>query len=97
MAAPRFSISEARVTTSGSGIIKHYIMKNVKHQTYANRFTRRLVVGCLLSGLLVFASVIPSGRAQTRPVTVAPGFEFNVFADPVKVPDFAFNAFSGPT
>ena len=34
-------------------------------------------------------------RAQTNPVIVAPGFEFNIFADPTKVPEFA-SPFSGP-
>jgi len=27
---------------------------------------------------------------------VAPGFEFNIFADPARVPEFAASAFSGP-
>ena len=64
---------------------------------FFERLLSRIAVGILLSGLLAAASWIRSGSAQTRPVTVAPGFEFNVFADPIKVPDFAFNAFSGPT
>lgn len=38
----------------------------------------------------------PRTRAQTDPVTVAPGFEFNIFADPTRVPEFAASAFSGP-
>ena len=72
-------------------------MKSVKHQTYTCRFMCMLTAACLLAALLVLAPAIPGGQAQTRPVTVAPGFEFNVFADPSKVPDFGFNAFSGPT
>ncbi len=72
-------------------------MKKLNHQRFIGRLMRRLAAVCLLAALLLFASSIPAGRAQTRPVTVAPGFEFNVFADPSKVPDFGFNAFSGPT
>src|SRR5262249_11954889 len=38
---------------------------------------------------------------QTRPVTVAPGFEFNQFADQANIPDFTgtgpAGAFAGPT
>jgi glucose/arabinose dehydrogenase len=36
-------------------------------------------------------------QAQLRSVDIAPGFEFNVFANQANVPDFAFSAFSGPT
>jgi glucose/arabinose dehydrogenase len=46
--------------------------------------------------LLVLGSITPPRiHAQTRPVTVAPGFEFNIFADPTIVPEFE-SAFSGP-
>ena len=46
--------------------------------------------------LLILGSTIPPRiRAQIDPVTVAPGFEFNIFADPTRVPDFS-TAFSGP-
>jgi glucose/arabinose dehydrogenase len=50
-----------------------------------------------LVSLLILGSlaVPPQIRAQTNPVTVAPGFEFSLFADPTVVPDFA-SAFSGP-
>jgi glucose/arabinose dehydrogenase len=48
--------------------------------------------------LLILGSITspPRTRAQTDPVTVAPGFEFNLFADPTRVPDFAASAFTGP-
>lgn len=51
----------------------------------------------LAAGL--FASVNLSGGAgaQTYPVIIAPGFEFNLFADPTNVPEFAAGAFTGPT
>jgi glucose/arabinose dehydrogenase len=51
----------------------------------------------LLALLLVLGSIAapPRIRAQTDPVTIAPGFEWNLFADPSRVPDFA-SAFSGP-
>jgi len=47
---------------------------------------------------LLLASISLSTRsiAQTDPVTVAPGFDFNLFADPTRVPEFAASAFSGP-
>ena len=46
--------------------------------------------------LLLLGSITPPRiRAQTDPVTVAPGFEFNIFADPTIVPEFS-TAFSGP-
>jgi len=47
---------------------------------------------------LLLASITLSTRsiAQTDPVTIAPGFEFNIFADPPRVPEFAASAFSGP-
>ena len=56
--------------------------------------TASLVLVLLL--LLGSISLPPGIRAQTDPVTVAPGFEFNLFADPTRVPEFAASAFSGP-
>ena len=49
--------------------------------------------------LLAFAlvSISPRTNAQLRQVVIAPGFEFNVFADTSNVPDFAVSAFAGPT
>lgn len=49
--------------------------------------------------LLAFAliSFSPRTNAQLRQVIIAPGFEFNVFADTSNVPDFAVSAFAGPT
>lgn len=46
--------------------------------------------------LLLVTAYASYSTAQTRPVTIARGFEFNVFADPERVPEFSFS-FSGPT
>src|SRR2546425_12323168 len=46
--------------------------------------------------LLASASFSIRSSAQTDPVTVAPGFEFNIFADSANVPDFAASAYTGP-
>jgi glucose/arabinose dehydrogenase len=49
--------------------------------------------------LLVFTliSFAPRTDAQLRQVIIAPGFQFNIFADTSNVPDFALSAFTGPT
>ena len=48
--------------------------------------------------LMLSAISFPSTtRAQLRPVDIAPGFDFNVFANSASVPEFALSAFSGPT
>ncbi len=49
--------------------------------------------------LLVFTliSFAPRSNAQLRQVEIAPGFQFNVFADTSNVPEFALSAFAGPT
>lgn len=49
--------------------------------------------------LIVFAliSFAPPTKAQLRQVEIAPGFQFNVFADTGNVPEFALSAFAGPT
>jgi glucose/arabinose dehydrogenase len=49
--------------------------------------------------LLVFTliSLTPRTNAQLRQVIIAPGFEFNIFADTRNVPEFALSAFAGPT
>lgn len=46
--------------------------------------------------LLALTTLSNRSIAQTDPVTIAPGFEFNIFADPSRVPEFAASAFSGP-
>ena len=53
--------------------------------------------GVILVLLLVLESITSPLRiqAQIRPVTIAPGFEWNLFADPTIVPQFE-SAFSGP-
>lgn len=56
-----------------------------------------------LSFIVIIALILSSAsfprvaEAQLRPVDIAPGFEFNVFASPSNVPDFALSAFTGPT
>ena len=59
----------------------------------------KLILSITLSFIFfIIASNFPlSTAAQTRPVSVAPGFELNLFADPTNVPEFAASAFSGPT
>lgn len=56
---------------------------------------RALVAISAAALILAFTSFPIRSRAQTDPVTVAPGFAFNLFADPTNVPDFALSAFSG--
>lgn len=58
-----------------------------------NLRTKAIGLTAILLLVIAYASYT---SAQTRPVTIAPGFEFNIFADPERVPQFAF-AFSGPT
>ncbi|HJZ70012.1 MAG TPA: PQQ-dependent sugar dehydrogenase, partial [Blastocatellia bacterium] len=57
---------------------------------------RALAGAAAVALLLLSASVTIRSRAQTFPISAAPGFEINVFADPTNVPDFATSAFSGP-
>jgi glucose/arabinose dehydrogenase len=45
--------------------------------------------------MVALLATIARIAAQTNPVIVAPGFQFNLFADPARVPQFA-NMFSGP-
>jgi glucose/arabinose dehydrogenase len=66
-------------------------------------FRSRLVF--VLSLTFIFALFLtainfpPAARAQVaiRPVIVADGFDFNLFASPANVPEFAAGAFTGPT
>ena len=62
------------------------------------RSHRARSLGAATAVALLLTSISFSNRssAQTDPVTVAPGFEFNIFADPTNVPDFAASSFSGP-
>lgn len=62
------------------------------------RSHRARSLGAATAVALLLASISLSTRsiAQTDPVTIAPGFEFNLFADPSRVPEFAASAFSGP-
>lgn len=61
------------------------------------RLHRSRSLGAAAVAVLLLASVSLSPRsiAQTDPVTIAPGFEWNLFADPTRVPQFS-DAFSGP-
>ena len=56
---------------------------------------RALCAVALVAFLFAFSILSNSSIAQTNPVTIAPGFEFNIFADPSRVPEFV-DAFSGP-
>lgn len=57
----------------------------------------------ILSLVTIFALIIsaisfPSTtEAQLRPVVIASGFEFNVFANTANVPEFAISPYTGPT
>jgi glucose/arabinose dehydrogenase len=55
-------------------------------------------IGLLIAFLCIPAINFPTRTAaQVNPVLIAPGFEFNLFADPTVVPEFAASAFAGPT
>lgn len=60
------------------------------------RSYRLLSAATAVALLLTSISLSTRSIAQTDPVTVAPGFEFSIFADPTRVPEFAASAFSGP-
>ncbi len=62
------------------------------------RFHRALFLGAATAAAFILGSTGFSNRstAQTNPVTVAPGFEFNLFANPTNVPQFAASAYDGP-
>ncbi len=49
-------------------------------------FVISFVVACAL--FLISAGLASRTTAQTYPVVIAPGFEFNIFADPTRVPEF---------
>ena len=57
----------------------------------------------VLSLIAIFALMLsaisfpPATEAQLRAVVIAPGFDFNIFADSSNVPEFALSAFTGPT
>jgi glucose/arabinose dehydrogenase len=52
----------------------------------------------LILALLASSASFPArARAQVRQPTVAPGFDWNLFADPTGVPEFATSAYAGPT
>src|SRR3989442_14449577 len=55
-----------------------------------------LVGAVAVTLLLLSGSVMIRSRAQTFPISAAPGYEINVFAAPANVPDFGTAAFSGP-
>lgn len=64
--------------------------KNLAKSKYACTASLILVLVLLLGSITALRT-----RAQTYPVTMAPGFEYNIFADPTIVPEFS-TAFSGP-
>lgn len=51
----------------------------------------------ILTTILIFAEFPFGTSAQVRPVIVAPGFEFSLFADTSNISEFASGAFAGPT
>jgi len=51
----------------------------------------------VLTAILIFAEFPLGSSAQVRPVIVAPGFEFSLFADTSNISEFASGAFAGPT
>jgi glucose/arabinose dehydrogenase len=57
-------------------------------------FLISFVVACAL--FLISGGLQSRTTAQTNPVVIAPGFEFNIFADPTRVPEFALSAYHGP-
>ena len=55
------------------------------------------VIGLIISLFVLSSVLIPQPtEGQTRPVTVAGGYQFSVFAGPSNVPDFAASSFTGP-
>lgn len=62
-----------------------------------SRSYRSRAISAVAALLLLLASSSFSIRstAQTDPVVIAPGFEFNIFADPTNVPEFAQDYFTG--
>jgi glucose/arabinose dehydrogenase len=61
-----------------------------------SHLTRGLCGTAAVTLLLSSNYITIRSRAQTFPISAAPGFEINVFADPTNVPDFGTAAFSGP-
>jgi glucose/arabinose dehydrogenase len=51
----------------------------------------------ILAILLTFSGFRLGASAQIRPVTIAPGYEFSLFADRLNIPEFDSGAFAGPT
>lgn len=62
----------------------------------ASRTVSTLCIVALIMLLLSSASLLPKSAAQTNLVVVAPGFEWNYFANPETVPEFALNYGTGP-
>ena len=62
------------------------------------RSTLSLIGTVIVFALFLTSASLPfSTGAQTFPVQIAPGFEFNIFAAPDRVPEFALSAYTGPT
>lgn len=65
------------------------------------KLVHALALSLCLFCILASVSFPPPSAAQTRPVIIATGFEFNTFADPTNVADFngagPAGAFAGPT
>lgn len=62
---------------------------------FKSALTTSLVL--ILAIILTFSGFPLGASAQIRPVIVAPGFEFSLFADTSNISEFASGAFAGPT
>lgn len=71
----------------------------VKGDTALLQLHRAFAFGIAVAAALLLVSTgFPiHTRAQTNPITLAPGFEANIFADPTNVNEFSLDAFTGPS
>jgi glucose/arabinose dehydrogenase len=60
------------------------------------KFQRAVLALAVISFIISSISFPPRSAAQLREVILAPGFQFNFFADPSNVPEFAVDTFTGP-
>ncbi|MEW6125859.1 MAG: PQQ-dependent sugar dehydrogenase [Acidobacteriota bacterium] len=61
-------------------------------------FKSKLIITALILAFFTIASITSTVQSQVepRPVTVAGGFDFNIFADTTNVPEFALDLGTGP-
>jgi glucose/arabinose dehydrogenase len=60
------------------------------------RFQRAVLALTVIAFAFTSIYYPPPAAAQLREVILAPGFQFNLFADPANVPEFAVDSFTGP-